>query len=102
MTLLSRKADYALLILSYLHQNAGGGTARAVEERFGIGRAFASMRAVPWGGAAEVTTGGASPQAANRCLRPGLSEIALARCDYRDTNGIEAVLIPEPHAEDES
>jgi Rrf2 family protein len=40
VTLLSRKADYALLILSYLHQNASGGTARAIAERFGIGRAF--------------------------------------------------------------
>lgn len=40
MTLLSRKADYALLILSYLHHKAGGGTARAIAERFGIGRAF--------------------------------------------------------------
>jgi Rrf2 family protein len=40
VTLLSRKADYALLILSYLHQTAGGGTARAIAERFGIGRAF--------------------------------------------------------------
>jgi Rrf2 family cysteine metabolism transcriptional repressor len=39
MTLLSRKADYALLILSYLHQKHGG-TARAIAERFGISRAF--------------------------------------------------------------
>ena len=40
MTLLSRKADYALLILSHLHERAGGGTARAVAERFGLSRAF--------------------------------------------------------------
>lgn len=40
MTLLSRKADYALLILSYLHEKVGGGTARAIAERFGISRAF--------------------------------------------------------------
>lgn len=40
MTLLSRKADYALLILSYLHQKQGGGTARAVAEKFGLGRPF--------------------------------------------------------------
>ena len=38
MTLLSRKADYALLILSYLHQRPG--TARAVAEKFGISRSF--------------------------------------------------------------
>lgn len=40
MTLLSRKADYALLILSYLHQHKEGGTARAVAEQFGLSRAF--------------------------------------------------------------
>jgi Rrf2 family protein len=36
VTLLSRKADYALLILSYLHQKAGGGTARAIAEKLGL------------------------------------------------------------------
>ena len=40
MTLLSRKADYALLILSYLHGNETGGTARGIAEAFGISRAF--------------------------------------------------------------
>jgi len=40
VTLLSRKADYALLILSYLHQNKTGGTARAIAEQFGLSRAF--------------------------------------------------------------
>jgi Rrf2 family protein len=40
VTLLSRKADYALLILSYLHQQAGGGTARAIAEKFKLGRPF--------------------------------------------------------------
>lgn len=38
MTLLSRKADYALLILSFLHDRPG--TARAVADRFGISRSF--------------------------------------------------------------
>ena len=38
MTLLSRKADYALLILSYLHQKAG--TARAIKEKFGLSQSF--------------------------------------------------------------
>ena len=38
MTLLSRKADYALLILSYLH--AKPGTARAIAEQFGISKPF--------------------------------------------------------------
>ena len=36
MTLLSRKADYALLILSYLHDRPG--TARAIADKFGISR----------------------------------------------------------------
>lgn len=40
MTLLSRKADYALLILSYLHQHKDGGNARAIAEQFGLSRAF--------------------------------------------------------------
>ena len=40
MTLLSRKADYALLILSYLHQKPSGGTARAIAEKFGLSRPF--------------------------------------------------------------
>jgi Rrf2 family protein len=40
VTLLSRKADYALLILSYLHQHKTGGTARAVADQFGLSRPF--------------------------------------------------------------
>jgi len=40
MTLLSRKADYALLILSHLHHAPEGGNARAVAERFNLGRPF--------------------------------------------------------------
>jgi Rrf2 family cysteine metabolism transcriptional repressor len=40
MTLLSRKADYALLILSHLHESESGGTARGIAEKFGISRAF--------------------------------------------------------------
>ncbi len=38
MPLLSRKADYALLILSYLHQKTG--TARAIAAKFGLGQFF--------------------------------------------------------------
>lgn len=40
MTLLSRKADYALLILSHLHQKVGSGNARTIAERFGLSRPF--------------------------------------------------------------
>ena len=40
MTLLSRKADYALLILSYLHARSDGGNARAIAEAFGLSRPF--------------------------------------------------------------
>lgn len=40
MTLLSRKADYALLILSYLDQHKTGGTARAIAEQFDLSRPF--------------------------------------------------------------
>jgi Rrf2 family protein len=40
VTLLSRKADYALLILSYLYQHKTGGTARAVAEQFDLSKPF--------------------------------------------------------------
>jgi len=40
MTLLSRKADYALLILSRLHQYPEGCNARAIAEKFGLSRPF--------------------------------------------------------------
>jgi len=39
MTLLSRKADYALLILSYLHQS-GRGCAREIADHFGLSPSF--------------------------------------------------------------
>lgn len=40
MTLLSRKADYALLILSYLYQNKAGGSAKAIADQFGLSKPF--------------------------------------------------------------
>lgn len=40
MALLSRKVDYALLILSYLHHRPEGSSARCVAERFGLKAAF--------------------------------------------------------------
>ena len=40
MTFLSRKADYALLILSQLSQSPEGGSARAIAEKFELSRAF--------------------------------------------------------------
>ena len=40
MTLLSRKADYALLILSYLYQHKTGGSAKAIAEQFDLSRPF--------------------------------------------------------------
>lgn len=40
MTLLSRKADYALLILSHLHARPRGGNARTIAEAFGLSRPF--------------------------------------------------------------
>lgn len=40
MVLMSRKIDYALVILSYLHQQPRGGCAREIAERFGLSRAF--------------------------------------------------------------
>jgi Rrf2 family protein len=41
MTLLSRKVDYALLILSYLHRHVEGGSARGIAASFpGLSRAF--------------------------------------------------------------
>jgi Rrf2 family protein len=40
MTLLNRKVDYGLLILSFLYQNPEGGCARVIAGRFGLSRAF--------------------------------------------------------------
>jgi len=40
MALLSRKTDYALLILQFLHQKPEGGCAREIADRFEISRAF--------------------------------------------------------------
>jgi Rrf2 family transcriptional regulator, cysteine metabolism repressor len=40
MTLLSRKADYALLILSHLHGRSEGANARVIAERFSLSRPF--------------------------------------------------------------
>lgn len=42
MALLSRKVDYALLILSYLHHRPEGGCAREIAERFHLKPAFAA------------------------------------------------------------
>jgi Rrf2 family protein len=42
MALLSRKVDYALLILSYLHHRSEGGCSRVIAERFGLKPAFAA------------------------------------------------------------
>jgi Rrf2 family protein len=40
MALMSRKTDYALLILLHLHQRGKGGCAREIADRFQLSRAF--------------------------------------------------------------
>jgi Rrf2 family protein len=40
MALMSRKTDYALLILLHLHQRSEGGCAREIADRFQLSRAF--------------------------------------------------------------
>src|SRR5262245_308349 len=40
MTLMSRKVDYALLILAYLDRKVEGGCAREIANRYGLSRAF--------------------------------------------------------------
>ncbi len=40
MPLLTRKVDYAILVLHYLHQHAEGGNAREIADRFRLSRAF--------------------------------------------------------------
>src|SRR5262245_32865915 len=40
MTLMSRKVDYALLILSYLDQHPDGGCAREIATRYGLSKGF--------------------------------------------------------------
>jgi len=40
MALLTRKVDYAILVLSYLYHKPEGGCAREIAARFGLSRAF--------------------------------------------------------------
>jgi Rrf2 family protein len=40
MALFSRKVDYALVVLSFLHHRPEGGCARMIAERFGLKQAF--------------------------------------------------------------
>ena len=40
MPLLTRKVDYAILVLSYLHNHPEGGCAREIADRFHLSRAF--------------------------------------------------------------
>src|SRR5436190_17063402 len=40
MTLMSRKVDYALLILSFLDQKPEGGCAREIADRYGLSKGF--------------------------------------------------------------
>ena len=40
MTLMSRKVDYALLILAYLDRKTEGGCAREVADRYGLSKGF--------------------------------------------------------------
>ncbi len=40
MSLLSRKADYALLILGFLHHKTGSSNAREISEKYGLSRSF--------------------------------------------------------------
>jgi Rrf2 family protein len=40
MSLLTRKVDYAILVLSHLHERSGGASAREIAMRFGLSRAF--------------------------------------------------------------
>jgi len=40
MPLLTRKVDYAILVLNYLHRNAEGGCAREIADQFRLSRAF--------------------------------------------------------------
>ncbi|MFO0807159.1 MAG: Rrf2 family transcriptional regulator [Gemmataceae bacterium] len=40
MALLTRKVDYAILVLSFLHRKSEGGCAREMADKFGLSRAF--------------------------------------------------------------
>src|SRR5437764_7208385 len=40
MTLMSRKVDYALLILAYLDRKTEGGCAREIADRYGLSKGF--------------------------------------------------------------
>src|SRR5262245_24912298 len=40
MSLMNRKVDYGLLILTYLYETPEGGSAREIAARYGLSRAF--------------------------------------------------------------
>lgn len=76
MTLLSRKADYALLIVSYLYQKREGGNAREIAERFGLSRPFVAniLKELCHGGYVTSHRGVKGGYA----LRPSATETSLA------------------------
>ena len=87
MTLLSRKADYAMLIVSYLHARPEGGNARAIAERFGLSRPFVAniLKELCHRG---YVVGGISPLGQRRTL-----PTVVDRC--RRVSGAEACGFPQ-------
>ena len=99
MVLLSRKADYALLILSYLNEHRPGGNAREVAEQFGLSRPFVANILKDLCHAGYVTShrGVKGGYALNRPT----SEITLAELLDVMEDGFQLTLCTAPEAEAE-
>jgi Rrf2 family protein len=99
VVLLSRKADYALLILSYLNEHRSGGNAREVAETFGLSRPFVANILKDLCHAGYVTS--------HRGVKGGYalsrptSEITLAELLEAMEDGFQLTLCTAPEAEAE-
>jgi len=97
--LLSRKADYALLILSYLNEHRSGGNAREVAETFGLSLPFVANILKDLCHAGYVTShrGVKGGYALSRLT----SEITLAELLEAMEDGFQLTLCTAPEAEAE-
>jgi Rrf2 family protein len=99
VVLLSRKADYALLILSYLNEHRSGGNAREVAETFGLSRPFVAniLKDLCHAGYVSSHRGVKGGYALSRPT----SEITLAELLEAMEDGFQLTLCTAPEAEAE-
>jgi len=99
VVLLSRKADYALLILSYLHRHPAGGNAREVAEEFGLSRPFVANILKDLCHAGFVTSHRGVKGGYALCRDPG--EVTLAELLETMEDGFQLTMCTAPEADAE-